>query len=93
MDNLIELLDRGYLYDGKTVKPGKINEALAAVLQTIGAIGKDQKNTFDGYKFRGIDDNPHITKDLWQVKLYGKVKTLPLKFMEMKSDEEPTPEK
>lgn len=31
-------------------------QALAAVMRDIGAIGKDQKNTHQGYNFRGIDD-------------------------------------
>lgn len=31
-------------------------QALAAVMCDIGAIGKDQKNTHQGYNFRGIDD-------------------------------------
>lgn len=31
-------------------------QALAAVMSDIGAIGKDQKNTHQNYRFRGIDD-------------------------------------
>lgn len=34
----------------------KIYKAIISTMKDIGAIGKDQKNTFDGYKFRGIDD-------------------------------------
>lgn len=35
---------------------GKIYKAISGVMKDIGAIGKDQENTFDKYKFRGIDD-------------------------------------
>lgn len=38
------------------VSSQKIYGAIIATMKDIGAIGKDQKNTFDGYKFRGIDD-------------------------------------
>lgn len=34
----------------------KIYKAIVGVMRDIGAIGKDQTNTFDKYKFRGIDD-------------------------------------
>ena len=35
---------------------GKIFKAIIGTMKDIGAIGKDQTNTFDKYKFRGIDD-------------------------------------
>ena len=34
---------------------GKIYQAISAVMDDIGAVGKDSVNTFDKYKFRGID--------------------------------------
>lgn len=34
----------------------KIISAIVGVMKDIGTVGKDQKNTFDNYKFRGIDD-------------------------------------
>lgn len=35
---------------------GKIYEAISNVMKDIGAVGKNNTNTFDRYKFRGIDD-------------------------------------
>lgn len=34
----------------------KIFSAITAIMAEIGAVGKDQKNTAQGYSFRGIDD-------------------------------------
>lgn len=34
---------------------GKIYAAISAVMADVGAVGKTQENTFDKYKFRGID--------------------------------------
>lgn len=36
-------------------KPGQIYAKMSAVMRDVGAIGKDQKNTAQGFKFRGID--------------------------------------
>lgn len=36
-------------------EPGKIYSLIPKVMTEIGAIGKDQKNAHQGYKFRGID--------------------------------------
>ena len=36
-------------------KPGLIYAKMSAVMRDVGAIGKDQKNTAQGFKFRGID--------------------------------------
>lgn len=36
--------------------PGKIYKAIPAIMIEMEAIGKDQKNTAQGFKFRGIDD-------------------------------------
>lgn len=33
----------------------KVNEAIAKVMAEVGAVGKDQKNTQQGFNFRGID--------------------------------------
>lgn len=46
----------------------KIYGAIVATMKDIGAVGKDQTNTFDKYKFRGIDDvynalSPAMTKN------------------------------
>jgi len=38
-----------------TNKPGQIYAKMSAVMRDVGAIGKDQKNTAQGFKFRGID--------------------------------------
>jgi len=35
---------------------GAIYEAIPAIMAEVGAIGKDRKNTQQGYNFRGIDD-------------------------------------
>lgn len=37
-------------------KPGKIFTQISKVMGEIGSIGKDRKNTMQGYSFRGIDD-------------------------------------
>lgn len=37
-------------------KPGKIYTLIPKIMGDIGAIGKDQKNKMQNYKFRGIDD-------------------------------------
>lgn len=37
-------------------KPGLIYKKMAAVMSDIGTIGKDQKNTAQGFSFRGIED-------------------------------------
>jgi hypothetical protein len=37
------------------VKPGKIFSLIPKVMADIDPVGKDQKNTHQGYKFRGID--------------------------------------
>ena len=34
---------------------GKIYAAISAVMDDVGAVSKNDKNQFDGYKFRGID--------------------------------------
>lgn len=34
---------------------GNIYEAIAGVMQDVGAVGKDAENTFDKYKYRSID--------------------------------------
>lgn len=36
-------------------KPGQIYAKMSAVMRDIGAVTKDQKNTAQGFKFRGID--------------------------------------
>jgi hypothetical protein len=36
-------------------KPGQIYAKMSAVMRDVGAIGKDQKNQAQGFKFRGID--------------------------------------
>lgn len=46
----------------------KIYGAIVATMKDIGAVGKDQTNTYDKYKFRGIDDvynalSPAMTKN------------------------------
>lgn len=46
---------------------GLIYKKMSAVMADIGAIGKNQKNTAQGYKFRGVDDfvnalNPALIK-------------------------------
>lgn len=38
------------------VVPEKIFTAIPAIMQAVGAIAKDKKNTGQGYNFRGIDD-------------------------------------
>lgn len=38
------------------LKIPKIYGAIVATMRDIGAVGKDQVNSFDKYKFRGIDD-------------------------------------
>lgn len=38
-----------------TEAPGMIYGAINEVMKDVGAITKDSRNTFDGYKFRGID--------------------------------------
>lgn len=35
---------------------GKIYEAISAVMEDIGAIGKDKKNLQQGFNYRGVDD-------------------------------------
>lgn len=37
-------------------KPGKVYAALAAIMGDISPVAKDQRNTQQGYNFRGIDD-------------------------------------
>lgn len=37
-------------------KTGKIYEAISAVMADIGAVGKNSKNTQQGFQYRGIDD-------------------------------------
>lgn len=34
----------------------KIFGAIIGVMEDVGAVGKDQKNTKQNYKYRGIDD-------------------------------------
>lgn len=47
---------------------GKIFEAIANVMKDVGIVGKDSTNTYDNYKFRGIDAvmnalNPAMVKN------------------------------
>lgn len=49
-------------------KTGLIYKKMALVMKDIGSVGKDQKNSAQGYKFRGIDDlinalNPALIKN------------------------------
>lgn len=39
-----------------STREGKIYEAISNVMKDIGAVGKNNTNAFDKYKFRGIDD-------------------------------------
>lgn len=57
-----------------TDKAPKIHAAMIAVMRDVGAIGKDQKNQQQGYKFRGIDD---IYNHLQKVKAKHGVYELP----------------
>jgi len=56
------------------LKPGKIYKQISAVMADIGAVGKDRKNTHQGYKFRGIDD---VYNELNAVLAKHKVFTVP----------------
>jgi len=55
-------------------KAPKIHAAMIAVMRDVGAIGKDQKNQQQGYKFRGIDD---IYNHLQKIKAKQGVYELP----------------
>lgn len=50
-----DMLEDVSLVDGVVSLPGMIYKKMSEVMKDIGAIGKDQKNQAQGFKFRGID--------------------------------------
>jgi hypothetical protein len=59
---------------GKMSEPAKIFQQIAAVMRDIEAVGKDQKNTVQNFKFRGIDQ---IYNELHPIMAKHKIFTVP----------------